>query len=126
MLVIYQGRVLASKVKTANTFILRLKGLIGKKELEDGEGLLLMGCPSIHCFFMKISIDAVYLSRDMTVLGVETLSPWKIGKRIKGTAHVLELSAGIATVEAGNKLELYSDSAASIYFGGKTHAGIEQ
>jgi uncharacterized membrane protein (UPF0127 family) len=97
---------LANKVKLAATFFSRFKGLMGKSQLEDGEGLLLTNCRSIHCFFMKMSIDAVYLSKDMTVLAVETLAPWSIGRQVKHTAHVLELAAGAAHVSVADKLEL--------------------
>jgi len=56
----------------------------------------------------------VYLSKDMTVLGIETLSPWSVGRHIKSTAHVLELAAGTALVSAGNVLELCNSPAAAI------------
>ncbi|MPN59312.1 hypothetical protein SDC9_207033 [bioreactor metagenome] len=69
---------------------------------------MLFNCPSIHCFFMKMTIDTVYLSEDMTVLGKETLAPWKIGRRFIKTAHVLELAAGTADVAAGETLTLYT------------------
>lgn len=100
------GRVLADRVSVASNFFTRFKGLMGKKQLEAGKGLLLMRCSSVHSFFMKISIDVVYLSNSFTVLGVEKLSPWRLGKYIKGTAHVLELAAGTAFVSIGNQLEI--------------------
>ncbi len=102
------GRVLADKVEAADTFLKRFRGLMGRKSLADGEGLLLLNCSSIHCFFMKIAIDAVYLSEDMTVLGKETLAPWKIGGRFQKTAHVLELAAGAADVAVGQSLNQYA------------------
>ena len=113
MVVMCEEHVLASHVRAANNFITRFKGLMGEKNLGDGEGLLLMDCPSIHCFFMKIPIDAVYLSKNMTVLGFETLSPWSIGRHVKGTAHVLELAAGTAALSVGNVLRIQSESASA-------------
>ena len=90
---------LADRVKPADTFWKRFRGLMGRKKLEEGEGLLLIRCPSIHCFFMKIPIDAVYLSADMRVTGMETLKPWSVGRIFRGTKHVLELSAGLAAAK---------------------------
>lgn len=96
MIITCKNYILADKVRIADDFIKRLLGLMGKKSLENGEGLLLLNCPSIHCFFMKISIDAIYLSRDMKVLGIETLKPWSLGKHFWKTVHVLELKEGAA------------------------------
>lgn len=99
-------RVVADKVCLADTFFRRFRGLMGKRTLGAGEGLLLMNCPAIHCFFMRVAIDAVYLSGDMTVLAVETLAPWRIGSHVKHAAHVLELPAGSAQLSRLDMLRL--------------------
>jgi uncharacterized membrane protein (UPF0127 family) len=91
-----EGSILADNVKNADSFMKRFIGLMGKNRLDPGEGLLL-SCSSIHCFFMKIPIDAVYISKKMTVLGMETLKPWRVGKWFPGTKYVLELQAGAAS-----------------------------
>lgn len=98
-------RILADKVKLADSFMTRFKGLMGIKKLDKGQGLLLRNCSSIHCFFMKIKIDVIYLSENMTVLYVETLKPWRNGKFVKQTAHVLELPEHSALVSVGDVLE---------------------
>ena len=113
------GRLIADEVGLADSFFSRFRGLMGKKNLGDGEGLLLTHCSSIHCFFMKISIDAVYLSKNRTVVGIETLKPWSVGGHFKGTADVLELKAGRALVRVGDVLEIYGD-------GGEIYAGSKQ
>jgi uncharacterized membrane protein (UPF0127 family) len=95
MKVICGYHVLASNVKVADSFFKRFKGLMGKRAIENGEGLLL-NTSSIHCFFMKMPIDAVYISKNMTVLGKETLNPWSLGKWLSGTKYVLELGEGDA------------------------------
>ena len=101
-----EGIILADNVRRADSFMKRLIGLMGKKHLEDGEGLLL-NCSAVHCFFMKIPIDTVYISGDMTVLGAETLRPWRIGKWLRGTRYVLELKAGASSpVVPGGRISL--------------------
>jgi uncharacterized membrane protein (UPF0127 family) len=87
----------------------RMKGLLGRSELERGEGLLLRPASSIHTFFMRFPIDAVFLDRDLTVLHVaQDLPPWrKAGKR--GAKAVLELpagEAGRAGLEPGQRLAI--------------------
>lgn len=82
---------IASNIKVANTFVSRLIGLLGRKSIDYNEGLLIMRCSSIHCFFMKFTIDAVYLSKDMEVLYKETVKPWEIGEFVKNAYNILEL-----------------------------------
>ena len=86
--------ILAEHIQIADTFFSRFMGLMGRRRLEVGEGLLLRGCSSIHCCFMRFSIDAVYLSDSLVILGRETVRPWRIGRIIPHTRHVLELREG--------------------------------
>lgn len=89
------NKIIVNNLIVAGSFTSRLVGLLNKKSIKD-EGLLLMNCSSIHCFFMKFSIDAIYLSKDMKVLDKETVRPWRIGKFVKKAKHVLELPEGAA------------------------------
>ena len=59
---------LSGNIKSAESFKTKLIGLLKKKSLDKNEGLLLTNCSGIHCFFMKFTIDAVYLSKDMKVI----------------------------------------------------------
>jgi uncharacterized membrane protein (UPF0127 family) len=96
MKALINNSVIVKNVIKADDFISRLVGLLNKSYLDYDEGLLLMNCKSIHCFFMKFTIDAVYLSKDMEVLYKETVKPWKICKIVKNCEHVLELHEGAA------------------------------
>lgn len=91
MRLLKEDKLIVSKVKIADSFILKLVGLLGRENIDENEGLLLMRCSSIHCFFMKVTIDVVYLSKDMEVLYIETVKPWKIGKFVKNAYNILEL-----------------------------------
>jgi uncharacterized membrane protein (UPF0127 family) len=73
----------------------RAKGLLGRKqELAAGEGLLLKPAPSIHTWFMRFPIDAVFLDRNMSVIAIEEdLRPWRTAGR-RGARAVLELRSG--------------------------------
>ena len=79
------------KIRTARSFRDRFLGLMGQKSLPEGTGLLLENCSSIHMFFMRFPIRAVYLGRDGEVLDTEILHPFEIGKIVKGTRNVLEI-----------------------------------
>ena len=93
----------------AETPLTRLKGLLGRKGLEQGEGLLLRPAASIHTFFMRFAIDAVWVDRDLNVLKVShDVVPWRTAA-CKGAKGVIELAAGEARrvgVSAGDKLTL--------------------
>jgi uncharacterized membrane protein (UPF0127 family) len=87
----------------------RLKGLLGRTRLERGEGMLLRPAPAIHTWFMRFPIDAVFLDRDLHVVGVTPeLKPWRWARRT-GARAVLELGAGEADrvgVQPGERLTL--------------------
>lgn len=88
------GRPLATRVAVANSFFTRFRGLMLRKTLAPGEGLLLKNCSAIHCCFMRFPIDVLYLDNEMRVVGKETVSPWRLGSVFPGAKHVLELKAG--------------------------------
>jgi uncharacterized membrane protein (UPF0127 family) len=82
------------------------KGLLGRTGLEAGEGLLLSDpTGTIHMFFMRFPIDAVFCDRDLVVLDVvRDLKPWKTAGR-KGAKVVVELAAGAGDdLRSGDRL----------------------
>jgi uncharacterized protein len=93
------GGVVCERCVVADSFRLRLRGLLGRREIGSDEGLLLIGSPSIHTTFMHFPIDVVFLDRDGNVLKVrEHLKPWRTASCRR--AHMtLELAAG----EAGRR-----------------------
>ena len=95
----------ATKVVVANNYLSRLKGLMFRKQLDEGECLLLENCSSIHCCFMNFPIDVVYLNDIMEVLKVETVRPWRVGSFVRGAKHILETKEGAASnLQHGDKL----------------------
>jgi uncharacterized protein len=86
----------------------RMKGLLGKRELASGEGMLIRPTSSIHTFFMRFPIDAVFLSRDGEVLKVKAnVGAWR-ARFCRGAHSVLELPAGEAArreIAPGDQLE---------------------
>jgi uncharacterized membrane protein (UPF0127 family) len=97
------GRVVCARCAVADTAPARLKGLLGRSGLGEGEGLLLRPAGSVHTAFMRFPIDAVFLDRDQRVLRVAAgLAPWRAAGR-RGAKSVLELPAG-AAARAGIRL----------------------
>ena len=102
--------VIADKCFVAECFLSRLKGLMGRSALELGEGLLLPRCNNIHMWFMRTSIDVVFLRKkevrkNTTVYEVssvrENIRPWKLLPVCDFKAgETLELPAGIVRQHA--------------------------
>jgi uncharacterized protein len=88
------GRVVCEELLLADGPLSRMRGLLGRRALPSGEGLLLRPAASIHTAFMRFAIDAVFLDRDLRVLKVEPrIRPWRTAG-CRGARAVLELSAG--------------------------------
>jgi uncharacterized membrane protein (UPF0127 family) len=103
------AHVVCRRCAVADRPLSRLLGLMGRRALQPGEGLLLKPTPSIHTWFMRFPIDAVFLDSELRVLGVKPeLGPWRFAGR-RGTRAVLELPGGEASrvgLEPGAVLEL--------------------
>lgn len=84
-------------IEAADTFTKRFMGLMGRKDLSPGYGLLLSPCSSIHMCFMRFAIDAIYLDKNYKIIKiVRNLQPW-IGISCCLSAHtVIEIKAGTA------------------------------
>ena len=105
------GAVVCDACLVAESPWLRTKGLLGRRDLPEGEGIWLRPGSSIHMAFMRFPIDAVFLAKDLTVLKVvRDLAPWRMASRFR--AHsVLELPAGTCErrgIVAGERLTIAS------------------
>lgn len=89
--------VVASVVRTAVTPWSRLRGLLGRPRLADGEALLLHPCSQVHTFGLRYPIDTVFCDRDLTVLAVQTLGPRRLSRHVRGARCCFELPAGTAS-----------------------------
>ena len=89
---ISKNTIIGSNINIANTFYKRLIGLMFKKSINKDEGLLISPCNSIHMFFMKFSIDVIFIDKNDKILYVlEDFKPWRISKIVLGSKYVLEL-----------------------------------
>ena len=88
------GTVVCAQCVLADSMWSRSKGLLGRSSLAEDEGILLRPGGSIHMFFMRFPIDAVFLDRELRVLRVVAdLKPWRMASKRRAKA-VLELPAG--------------------------------
>jgi uncharacterized protein len=103
------GTLVCERLLVADSPFLRMRGLLGRDGLEPGEGLLLRPASSVHTCFMRFAIDAVFLDRDLIILGIaDGLEPWRAAGR-RGAKAVLELPAGFSAkrgLQVGDELTL--------------------
>lgn len=101
---------IAPRIVLANTFSSRLFGLLGKRRLDAGCGVLIRPSSGVHTFGMLFAIDVVALNKDMRVVKVwSRLAPFRITGVSLKTHCVLELAAGEierCRIEPGDHLEV--------------------
>lgn len=89
------GGVLAERARVAESMLARFLGLMGRAGLAEGEGLVIVPCNSVHCFFMRFPIDVLHLDRaGVVVRAVPNLRPNRIGPIVRRSHSVVELPAG--------------------------------
>ena len=88
------GRVVAESVTVADSTMRRLRGLLGRKDLPSGHGVLLRPAWSIHTAFMRFPIDVIFLDADQVVIKiVPRLTAFKTAS-CRGAREIVELRAG--------------------------------
>ena len=87
--------IIASKAILADTFLTRAKGLLGRTLLSRDEALVITRCQSIHMFFMKFAIDAIFVDKTNRVAGlVESIKPNQLSPIFWKSIYVVELCEG--------------------------------
>ena len=109
-----RGAVVAERVRVARSMRDRTVGLLGRDTVAADEGLWIERSPSIHMFFMRFAIDAVFVGADGRVTKVvPDLKPWRVVWWAPGARDCLELAAGAAArsgTRPGDELRLVEDA----------------
>lgn len=107
------GEVVTPQLWRADTMWTRMRGLLGRGGLAPSEGLWISPCTSIHMFFMRFAIDAVFIDEHLQVVRVcEDLKPWRMARGGKHAHSVLELPPGKAAffnIRVGDKLTIMAN-----------------
>jgi len=91
------GTVVGDRIRVASSMGDRTVGLLRTPQLAPGEGLWIERSPSIHMFFMRYAIDAIFVADDGRVTKVVSdLKPWRVVWWARGARDCLELPAGTA------------------------------
>ncbi len=93
--IMYEQKILATNIIIADTAWSRLMGFMFKTIPQDYDGLLIDPCRSIHTFFMRFSLDVVFLSnKGLVVKIIRDLKPWRLTWIYLKADQVLELPTG--------------------------------
>lgn len=106
-----KGQVLGTRVRKAQTFLRRLRGLLGTRGLDGGEGMWIAPCASVHSFGMAYPIDVLFLdAAGVVVAVVPSLTPNRVTRWFPGAVGALELPAGTLRstgTEQGDRVEFH-------------------
>ena len=105
MWLLRDGTVLAS-AELAHSVASRMRGLLGR----DGiDGALVIPARSVHTMGMRFPVDVAFLSKDLEVLDVVHLAPWRLTWPRLRSRMVLEAEGGAFErwkLRPGDRLEL--------------------
>jgi uncharacterized membrane protein (UPF0127 family) len=88
------GRIVCERVVVADRAHRRMRGLLGRRYLRKGEGMVLRPAWSIHTAFMRFAIDVVFLDADQVVVKIEPqVKSWRTVS-CRGAREVVELAPG--------------------------------
>ena len=103
------GKILADNLKIADNFFKRLQGLLGKNSFNEGDGLHIIPCTSIHSFFMKFRFDAIFLNKNNEIVYlIQNMPAWRVSKICFSGYSVVELPSGVikeTEISIGDVLE---------------------
>jgi uncharacterized protein len=104
------GAVLAN-AEVAGTYAERLRGLLGRTGYEGA--FVLPRTRSVHTLGMGFPIDVAFLDRQLCVVDVISLTPWRMSLPRWRARTVIEAEAGAFErwgLRVGDKLELHRPS----------------
>ena len=109
-----RGTPVAGKVELADSWWTRLRGMMGRPEPTEDEGLLLDPCRAVHMYWMNYPLDVAFLDPEGRVVAVyHELAPSRRSKRHAEANRALELKAGRLAdtqTEVGDRIELRNGS----------------
>jgi uncharacterized membrane protein (UPF0127 family) len=90
-----RGTVIGEAIEVAVSAAQRVRGLLGRDCLADGQGLLFKSCASLHTFFMQFPIDVLFMDRQGKVLKTSRdVRPFKVVMAPFHAYYALELPVG--------------------------------
>ena len=93
------------KIKYADTFFKRFKGLLLKKDIDFGLVFTNMTGSSIHTMFMRFEIDVYFLDENKTIFEKASLKSWRFYQPKKPAKFILETKKDYVNLKTGDELK---------------------
>ena len=99
------GEVILREAELAESFWKRLVGLLRRSSLEEGTGMVIRPCSSVHTLGMAFPIDVGFVDENGRICHIlEEMKPGRFSPSVKGARYVIEAPAGTFK-EAGTRLD---------------------
>ncbi|MHB8126903.1 MAG: DUF192 domain-containing protein [Desulfitobacteriaceae bacterium] len=93
------NQIIGDCVWKADSFLSRLRGLLGHSYLKPGEGLWLAPCQQVHMIGMHFALSVWFLDQSGKICDIlDELKPYKISQRRKDAVSVIEFPVGWAKI----------------------------
>lgn len=100
MKIAFDGVTVIEEVHEAKGMRQRMRGLLGREGLQERTAMLLSPCSSIHTWFMRFSLDLIFLDKQNRVVRVcRNVKPWGMVWGGASAFKVLELEAGLTNLK---------------------------
>ena len=91
-----RGTVVGRCIRVAETGLTRIVGLLGERELQPGDGLLIVPSQGVHTLRMQFPIDIAVLDNEWRVIAIKRdMRPFRMTRVFWKAAAVLELPSGM-------------------------------
>ena len=87
--------VLFSNVFIPKSYLRRALGLMGRRALGEGKALMITHCGSIHTHFMRFTMDAIFVDKNLEVQSIyKNIKPWHFVFAGPSSYSVIEFTSG--------------------------------
>lgn len=106
------AELLLENLELAESLIKRGTGLLGRPSLDVNDALWIKPCNNIHTFFMKFSIDCIFVDRNLEIKRIaKSVKPFRFVGPYWKAHSVIEAQAGFAeqkNLKIGDQLYVVS------------------
>jgi uncharacterized protein len=89
------GKLIVERLRLAQSHWQKFRGLMLDTSLQPDEALLLTKCNSIHCCFMRMAIDVLFMDAQGRIVHIiEEMRPWTFSPLVRRAKDVIECYPG--------------------------------